>query len=78
MGPLMLWRPGATSGSPLGIGEFDRLCGYATDYGRLSPLFSVRGYSLPALAVELNPLNLKSGRGTIAACIERFVWMPQR
>ncbi|MBV7669659.1 DUF1156 domain-containing protein [Streptomyces halstedii] len=49
----------------------NRLCGYATDYGRLSALFSVRGYSLPALTVELNPLHETAGRGTIAACIER-------
>ena len=50
----------------------NRLCGYATDYGRLSALFSVRGYSLPALAVELNPLHPTGGRGTIAACIARI------
>ncbi|ASY32778.1 MULTISPECIES: DNA methyltransferase [unclassified Streptomyces] len=49
----------------------NKLCGYATDYGRLSALFSVRGYSLPALTVELNPLHGTGGRGTIAACIER-------
>ena len=35
----------------------NRLCSYATDYGRLSPLYSIRGYSLPALSVELNPLH---------------------
>lgn len=50
----------------------NRLCGYAADYGRLSALFSVRGYSLPALAVELNPLHPTGGRGTIAACIARI------
>jgi putative DNA methylase len=50
----------------------NRLCGYATDYGRLSALFAVRGYSLPALAVELNPLHPTGGRGTIAACIARI------
>ncbi|MDK1346387.1 hypothetical protein QNO09_24405 [Streptomyces sp. 378] len=49
----------------------NKLCGYATDYGRLSALFSVRGYSLPALTVELNPLHETGGRGTLAACIER-------
>ncbi|MFJ4755007.1 DUF1156 domain-containing protein [Streptomyces sp. NPDC088763] len=49
----------------------NKLCGYATDYGRLSALFSVRGYSLPVLTVELNPLHETGGRGTIAACIER-------
>jgi putative DNA methylase len=43
----------------------NRLCGYATDYGRLAPLFSVRSYSLPALAVELNPLHPTAGRGTL-------------
>ncbi|MEU3344123.1 hypothetical protein ABZ723_03795 [Streptomyces sp. NPDC006700] len=49
----------------------NKLCGYATDYGRLSALFSVRGYSLPVLTVELNPLHETAGRGTIAACVER-------
>jgi adenine-specific DNA methylase len=43
----------------------NRLCGYATDYGRLSALFSVRSYSLPALSVELNPLHPTAGRGTL-------------
>jgi hypothetical protein len=41
------------------------LCGYATDYGRLSALFSIRSYSLPALSVELNPLHPTAGRGTL-------------
>lgn len=49
----------------------NKLCGYATDYGRISALFSVRGYSLPALAVELNPLHPSAGRGTLHNCIER-------
>lgn len=49
----------------------NKLCGYATDYGRLSALFSVRGYPLPALPVELNPLHPDGGRGTIRNCIER-------
>lgn len=49
----------------------NKLCGYATDYGRLAALFSVRGYALPALAVELNPLNSIGGRGTIRNCLER-------
>lgn len=49
----------------------NKLCSYAYDYGRLSALFSVRGYSLPTLAVELNPLHPDSGRGTIHNCIER-------
>lgn len=50
----------------------NRLCGYATDYGRISALFAVRGYSLPALAIELNPVHPTGGRGTIAACISRI------
>lgn len=41
------------------------LCGYARDYGRIAPLFSVRGYALPSLAVELNPLAKSGGRGTL-------------
>ncbi|MGH3561900.1 MAG: hypothetical protein ACRDTN_08910 [Mycobacterium sp.] len=49
----------------------NKLCGYATDYGRLAPLFSVRGFPLPALAVELNPLHPGGGRGTLRQCIER-------
>lgn len=49
----------------------NRLCGYARDYGRLSALFSVRGYSLPALAVELNPLHPTAGRGTLARTLQR-------
>jgi len=49
----------------------NKLCGYATDYGRLSALFSVRGFPLPALTVELNPLHPGGGRGTLHQCIER-------
>lgn len=49
----------------------NKLCGYATDYGRLSALFSVRGFPLPALTVELNPLHPAGGRGTLHQCIER-------
>ncbi|MER5672791.1 hypothetical protein [Pseudonocardia alni] len=49
----------------------NRMCGYATDYGRLSALFSVRGYSLPILSVELNPLHPTAGRGTLARTIQR-------
>ncbi len=49
----------------------NRLCSYATDYGRLSALFSIRGYSLPALAVELNPLHSDGGRGTLQQCLNR-------
>jgi putative DNA methylase len=49
----------------------NRLCGYATDYGRLAPLFSVRAFALPWLTVELNPLNPTGGRGTLAAALRR-------
>ena len=49
----------------------NKLCGYATDYGRLSALFSVRGFPMPALSVELNPLHQDGGRGTLHQCIER-------
>ena len=49
------------------------LCGYATDYGRLSALFSVRSYSLPALAVELAPLHPDSGRGTLPRSLQRAI-----
>ena len=49
----------------------NRLCSYATDYGRLSALFSVRGYSLPAMSVELNPLHSRGGRGTLPQCLSR-------
>lgn len=49
----------------------NKLCSYATDYGRLAPLFSVRSYSLPALAVELNPFHPSGGRGTLRKSLER-------
>lgn len=63
----------------------NRLCGYATDYGRLAPLFSVRSYALPLLSVELNPFHPDSGRGTfkrvlaravrgLSASTRRYVW----
>lgn len=48
------------------------LCGYARDYGRLAPLFSVRGYSFPALSVELNPLHPTAGRGTLPSGLRRL------
>ena len=51
----------------------NRLCSYATDYGRLSPLFGIRGYSIPALPVELNPLHSSGGRGTIQQCLNRVL-----
>lgn len=53
------------------VSSNNRLCGYATDYGRLAPLFSVRAFSLPTLAVELNPLSTTGGRGTLAAAVTR-------
>lgn len=49
------------------------LCGYATDYGRLAPLFSVRSYALPSLSVELNPFHKEAGRGTLARLGEKLV-----
>ena len=51
----------------------NKFCGYARDYGRIAPLFSVRGYSLPALSVELNPFHPKAGRGTLSKVLERLV-----
>lgn len=54
------------------LGSNNALCGYATDYGRLSSLFSaVRAYSMPVLSVELNPLHQSAGRGTLAATLRR-------
>ena len=50
----------------------NRLCSYAVEYGRLAPLFSVRSYSLPSLAVELNPLHPTAGRGTLRRSIDRI------
>src|ERR1017187_1597217 len=47
------------------------LCGYATDYGRLSALFSIRSYSMPALGVELAPLHPDAGRGTLPRNLKR-------
>ena len=47
------------------------LCGYATDYGRVSALFSIRSYSLPALSVELAPLHPDGGRGTLPKSVSR-------
>jgi putative DNA methylase len=55
------------------LGSNNALCGYATDYGRLSSLFSaVRAYSIPVLSVELNPLHTSAGRGTLAATLRRL------
>lgn len=54
------------------LGSNNALCGYATDYGRLSSLFSaVRAYSIPVLSVELNPLHASGGRGTLLATLRR-------
>jgi adenine-specific DNA methylase len=81
LGTAMSWlrnaelSPGARRAVTLALSNTlttnNKLCGYATDYGRLAPLFSVRGYPLPALPVELNPLHGEGGRGTIAQCLER-------
>jgi hypothetical protein len=49
------------------------LCGYARDWGRLAPLFSVRGFSLPALMVELNPFHPTGGRGTFKSARSRMM-----
>jgi adenine-specific DNA methylase len=54
------------------ISSNNRLCGYATDYGRIAPAFTgVRSYALPILSVELNPLHGTAGRGTLAATLRR-------
>lgn len=49
------------------------LCGYARDWGRLAPLFSVRGFSFPALTVELNPFHPTGGRGTFKSARHRML-----
>lgn len=49
------------------------LCGYARDWGRLAPLFSVRGFALPSLIVELNPFNTVGGRGTFKSARIRML-----
>jgi len=53
------------------LGTNNRLCGYATDYGRLAPLFSVRSYAWPWLGVELNPFHPSGGRGTLRKVLDR-------
>lgn len=50
----------------------NRLCGYARDYGRLAPLFSVRSYSIPTIPVELNAFHPSAGRGTIYKHLARL------
>lgn len=56
------------------LGSNNLLCGYATDYGRLSSLFSgVRAYAMPVLSVELNPLHESGGRGTLAMTLQRML-----
>jgi len=49
------------------------LCSYARDWGRLAPLFSVRGFSIPALMVELNPFHSTAGRGTFRSARARIL-----
>lgn len=63
---LTLMLTGALSSNNL-------LCGYARDYGRLAPLFSVRGFAVPALTVELNPFHPTAGRGTFKSAVTRIV-----
>lgn len=50
----------------------NKLCSYATEYGRLAPLFSVRSYALPILPVELNPFHPSAGRGTLRRIFARI------
>lgn len=66
------WR-GMLLGISNALATNNLLCGYAADYGRLSPLFSVRSYSMPALSVELNPLHQTGGRGTLRNTLQRVV-----
>lgn len=66
-------RQGLTLALSNALATNNLLCGYATDYGRLSALFSVRSYSLPALAVELAPLHPDSGRGTLPRSLQRVI-----
>ena len=49
----------------------NRLCAYITDYGRMAGLFSIHGYALPAMPIELNPLHSSGGRGSLVACLRR-------
>jgi adenine-specific DNA methylase len=51
----------------------NRLCSYATDYGRIAPLFSIRSYAMPWLSVELNPLHETAGRGTLSKSFRKIV-----
>jgi adenine-specific DNA methylase len=66
-------RRALTLGLSNALATNNKFCGYARDYGRIAPLFSVRGYSLPALSVELNPFHPKAGRGTLQKVLERLV-----
>ncbi|MPZ20983.1 MAG: hypothetical protein GEV06_24240 [Luteitalea sp.] len=66
-------RRALTLGLSNALATNNKFCGYARDYGRIAPLFSVRGYSLPALSVELNPFHPKAGRGTLPKILERLV-----
>lgn len=66
-------RRGMLLGISNALSTNNLLCGYASNYGRLSPLFSVRSYSMPVLGVELNPLHLTGGRGTLRNTLLRVV-----
>ena len=48
----------------------NRLCGYATDYGRLAPLFSIRAFSLPWLAVRAKAAEPQRGAGNTGSCAD--------
>jgi putative DNA methylase len=64
-------RLGLTLAMSNALATNNLLCGYATDYGRLSALFSIRSYSMPALSVELAPLHPDAGRGTFPRILQR-------
>jgi len=66
-------RRALTLGLSNALATNNKFCGYARDYGRVAQLFSVRGYSLPALSVELNPFHPDAGRGTLPKIFERLV-----
>ena len=82
-------RRALTLGLSNALATNNKFCGYARDYGRIAPLFSVRAFALPVLSVELNPFHPKAGRGTLArvlkrlarscapSSVHRYVWSPK-
>ena len=66
-------RRALTLGLSNALATNNKCCGYARDYGRIAPLFSVRGYALPVLSVELNPFHSTAGRGTLPRVFRRLV-----